>query len=332
MYASYNQNSGYDPSDQGFAAIPEHDRITLNPKLFWTINDDTRLTAGGQFSTEDRLGGDIRYIDGDERENSYFEKHETRRISTQLTFDHRFSPRTALSLKNSFTFFERSITVPDLLFSGHQTASFSELALNHESGAGSWVGGINLWTDRFDEDEEAQASPRDFSTTIWGGFIQHTAQFTDKLSVESGLRLDYAQPETDNALNGWFPLPRVSALYRFNTTWSMRLGGGMGYKLPDMFTDEAENRAFRNVSVPQFEELKAEQSLGFNYDINYRSILADRIVFRVNQLFYYTRLNDPLELKQADSGRLSFANLNGSVRSRGAETNLAFIYKPVKLF
>ena len=286
--------------------------------------------AAGQVSIEERLGGDMLYISGEDPANRYFEQHNTRRLSTQFLLDHKFSDQVKMTVKNSFTFFDRSIEVPGFLFDGKQTASFSEAAVNHESNSISWVGGFNLWTDRFNEQNGSQPGSRDFSTTIFGGFLQNTSQPTGQLTVETGLRVDYAQPAADNS--GWFILPRFSALYKFNTTWAMRIGGGMGYKLPDMFTDEAENRAFQNVIPPDLNEIKAEQSVGLNYDINFRTILADKIVFRVNQLFYYTHLDNPLIMEQGIDNLFRFSNLDGNVRSRGAETNIAFIYDHLKLF
>lgn len=332
LFSAWNQNSGYDPSDQEFSAIPDYNRFTLNPRLFWHPGDDTKIMAGGQWSIEERLGGDMLVINGEDQTNRYFEQHNTHRVSTQFSLDHRFSEQTSLSAKNSFTFFERSIEVPGFLFEGNQIASFSEIALHHETNLWSWVGGVNLWDDRFDEQADSQPNSRDFYTIIFGSFLQNTAQITERFSIESGLRVDHAQPATNNRLDGWFLLPRISVLYRLNSAWSMRAGAGMGYKLPDMFTDEAENRAFQNVVPPDMDEIKAEQSYGLNFDINYRTILADRIVFRVNQLFYYTRLDDPLSLEQGDENLFRFDNLDGFVRSRGAETNIAFIYDHIKLF
>jgi outer membrane receptor for ferrienterochelin and colicins len=330
LFGAYNQNSGYDPSDQGFSAIPEYERFTLNPRLFWEIRENTRIMAGGQLTMENRLGGDMMYIGGEDLTDRYFEQHDTRRLSTQFSLHHRFSDQTSLTAKNSITFFERSIEVPGFLFNGNQTASFSEAAIQHISGRGSWVGGVNLWTDRFDEKNGNPSGQKDFSTTLFGGFLQNSTRLTDQISVEAGLRLDYARPAAKNT--GWFLLPRISALYRINSEWSMRLGGGMGYKMPDMFTDEAENRAFRNVLPPDLDEVKAEQSYGLNYDINYRTILAEIIVLRVNQLIYYTHLDNPLILEQGSDNLFRFDNLDGFIRSRGAETNIAFIYDYIKLF
>ena len=37
VFASYNFGSPYDPADIGLTAIPEFDRFTLNPKLYWYL-------------------------------------------------------------------------------------------------------------------------------------------------------------------------------------------------------------------------------------------------------------------------------------------------------
>lgn len=332
VFSAYNRNSGFDPSGQGFSAVPEYDRFTLNPKFTWVAGEKTRLMAGAQITAEDRLGGDMLYLNGDDPGGRFFEQHNTRRISTQFSADHVFSETTTVSLKNSFSFLDRSIVVPGFLFDGKQTASFSELSVNRESASGTWSAGLNLWTDRFEEKAGNSNISQDVRSTIFGAFLQNTSSFTDKLSVETGLRADFVSPEPDNELNGLFILPRMSALYRFNSSWSMRLGGGMGYKTPQIFTDEAENRAFRNVAPPDYSTTKAEQSYGLNYDINFRTVLADRVVLRVNQLFFATRLDDPLMLNRSGDGIFRMSNLDGFIRSRGSETNLAFIVDPLKLF
>src|SRR5690625_5456992 len=77
--------------------------------------------AGGLLSTENRLGGDMLYVTDEDQAGRYFEQHDTRRASSQFSLNHRFSDQTTLSVKNSFTFFERSIEVPGFLFDGQQT-------------------------------------------------------------------------------------------------------------------------------------------------------------------------------------------------------------------
>ena len=332
FFSAYNQNSGYDPSGQGFSAVPKYDRFSLNPKLFWYPGDQTKVMAAAHISVEDRLGGDMEYINNEDRSGTYFERHETQRISTQFSIDHRFSERTSISVKNSLSFFDRSITIPNYYFDGYQTAIFSEVAINYLGDSGSWVGGFNFWTDNFEDQSGDPVVQRDFNSKIGGGFIQHTIELTEQLSLESGFRADLVSPAPEDQRSGWFLLPRISALYKLNNEWSMRFGGGMGYKLPEMFTDDAENRTFQNVLAPDFDQVKAEESYGLNYDANFRTVLDNEFVIRVNQLFYYTFLDNPLVLEEGNDNFFRVKNLDGHIRSRGAETNLAFIREPLKLF
>jgi iron complex outermembrane receptor protein len=332
LFSAYNRNTGYDPSEQGFSAVPEYDRFTLNPRLIWYANERTQIMGGAQISIEDRLGGDMLYIKGEDTDNRFFERHDTRRISTQFSIDHDLSPKTTLSLKNSISFLDRSIAIPGFLFEGNQTASFSELSISHETSLSTWSGGLNIWTDRFKETAGNSAILQDTRSDIIGAFVQNTVSISEKFSVEAGIRTDLVRPEPDQNLNGLFVLPRVSALYRFDSSWSMRLGGGMGYKTPQMFTDEAENRAFRNVASPDYSTTKAEQSYGLNYDINFRTVLAGEVVLRVNQLFFLTHLDHPLTLEQDVNDIFRLRNLDGFIRSKGSETNVAIIVDHLKLF
>jgi len=332
FFGTYNRNPGYDPSDQGFSAVPQYDRLSLNPKLFWKLAENTQIMAGAQFVTEDRLGGDMSYLDGSDRDNRFFEQHQSTRISTQFSLNHQYSDHSRITAKNSLTFFNRSIEVPEHLFEGYQTASFSELSLIHDSQVGIWVGGVNLWTDRFDDRTPAQNNSRDYNTRIYGTFLQHTYDWTNQFTTETGIRADIADPAPESTWNGLFLLPRLSVYYRFNPEFSIRLGGGLGYKMPDMFIEDAENLAFRNVNQPDFSEIKPERSKGINADVNYRTTLFDQISFTWNQLFFITQLDNPLILVATEMNILDFDNLDGFVSSRGTESNISFIYDHVKLF
>lgn len=61
-------------------------------------------------------------------------------------------------------------------------------------------------------------------------------------------------------------------------------------------------------------------------------MLADQVVLRVNQLFFVTRLDHPLMLDQDENDLFRLTNLDGFIRSKGSETNVAFIVDPLKLF
>lgn len=332
FFGTFNQNPGYDPSDQEFSAIPQYDRLTLNPKIFWEPTEQTHLMGALQFVSENRLGGDMDYLDGSDPEGRFFEEHKSTRLSTQFSVEHQFSPHTQLTAKTSLTLFDRSIEVPEYLFQGVQTASFSELSLAYESWVGNWVGGVNFWSDHFNDQTPGLDNSRDFTTHIYGSFLQHTYEWTGNFTTETGMRADFASPAPASTRQGLFLLPRLSMYYRFNEQWSMRLSGGMGYKMPDMFIEDAENRAFRDVLQPDFSNIKPERSKGVNADVNFRTILFNQISFTWNQLVFFTHLDDPLFLEATGQNTFRFTNLDGFVNSRGTESNISFIYNALKLF
>ena len=238
-------------------------------------------------------------------------------------FEKQFSENTTLTVKNSINYFDRSIELPEFLFQGRQDASFSEVALNVEKQKNSWVAGLNLWTGRFDEGQAAIS--RDYTNQTFGLFGQHTWQASRNFSLESGLRMDYHSDYR------WFLLPRLSALLILSHNWTVRAGGGLGYKAPTIFTEESERLAYRNILPLAIARTKAETSLGANFDINYRAILFGRATIAINNLFFYTRLANPLALN-FDGQHFFFENASGTLKSKGLETNAKFTLEDLTLF
>ncbi|GAA4429304.1 hypothetical protein GCM10023188_14490 [Pontibacter saemangeumensis] len=331
VFAARNTNSAYDPADIGFSAIPEFERYTLNPRLHFYPSERTQLSLGLNATQEERLGGDLRHIDGDEGD-FYFERNDTKRYSTQFNLEHRLSDHSMLSVKNSLSFFNRDILVPGYGFAGKQASSFSEVAYSLNREKSDWVMGANLWTDRFTEQDADAVGARDYDNTIIGAFAQNTFTPVDWFVLETGLRTDYVTPAPGEKIQGLFVLPRVSALFRISDRLSSRIGGGMGYKTPTIFTEEAESITFRNIVPLNTRVTEVETSIGGNADINYSTIIGDRVTFSVNHMFFYTYLNNPLILTLRPDNLYEFQSASGYVATKGVETNMKFGYEWVKLF
>jgi iron complex outermembrane receptor protein len=328
VFASYNHGTPYDPADIGLTAIPQFNRYTLNPKLFVYLNDQTSFNIGVNSTIEERTGGDIDFIQGEaDAGPSYFEKNETSRFSTQASFDHAFNPGTSFNIKNSLSYYDRSIGLPDYLFSGLQLSSFSEASLRINRDKSEWIAGLNVLTDRFEEDKVSPVANRDYNYTTVGLFAQNNWNVTDKFSLETGLRGDYQNEY------GFFLLPRLSAMLKVNPKITARLGGGAGYKTPNIFTEEAERIQFRNVLPIDVSNTEAERSLGGNFDVNYRTaFLDDQVTFSINGLLFYTRVNDPLLLSPVNASLLQFQQPDGFIDTKGLETNIKITYQDFKLF
>jgi len=327
IFASYNLGTPYDPSDVGFTAIPKFSRVTVNPKLFVYFNDKTTLNAGFQTTIEERIGGDIIYIeDGGSSQHSYFEKNNTNRISSQVGIDHTINERSTFSFKNSISYYDRTIEIPDFKFSGDQISSFSELSYIHKDEKSEWITGLNLWSDQFNQNELNFSEAVDYQHTTVGAFVQNTSNLTEKLTLETGLRGDYQNEY------GFFVLPRVSALLKVNPKLSLRLGGGLGYKTPTVFTEDAERIQFRNVLPIDVTKTEAEESIGANFDINYKTELFNDLFFSLNTLMFYTQVKDPLILTPTSADSYEFLQPNGYLDTKGLETNIKISYKDFKLF
>lgn len=329
LFASRNSNGAYDPSDVGLTAIPKFERYTVNPRFFWYINEQTDLQIGFNMTNEDRTGGDIDFIKR-RKDNGYSEKNKTDRLSIQFSLEKRFGDHRAIKLKNSIGFFQRTINEgSSYLFAADQTSSFSELTYADHGERSEWIFGINLLTDDFKEDKATSAIVlRDYKQTTTGLFVQNNFKATNKFSLETGLRGDYVNDY------GFAILPRVSMLFKFTPKLSSRIGGGMGYKTPTIFTEDAERLLYRNVLPIDPDQNKLEKSYGLNADFNYRTSFADnKISFSINHLFFYTRIHDPLILKHPfGSPFYIFQNVDGHFDSRGVETNVKLGYSDFKLF
>lgn len=327
IFASYNLGTPYDPSNIGFTAIPKYTRYTVNPKLYVYFNDKTTLNLGVNSTIEDRIGGDIIYIEGNgDNLHSYFEKNKTNRFSTQLGLDHNFNDKSKLSFKNSLSFYDRTIEIPSFQFSGIQLSSFGEVNFNHKSEKSEWITGVNVWTDEFSQKDFDASKEVDYNHTTFGAFVQNTWNTTENLILETGFRGDFQNEY------GFFALPRISALLKVNHKLSLRLGGGLGYKTPTVFTEDAERIQFRDVLPIDVTTTKAEQSQGGNFDINYKTPLSDKMFFSVNALLFYTQVENPLVLVPTSTGLYEFQQPKGYIDTKGLETNVKLTYGDFKLF
>ncbi|AEE54425.1 MAG TPA: TonB-dependent receptor [Haliscomenobacter sp.] len=327
VFASYNLGTPYDPANIGLTAIPKFSRYTVNPRLFLYFNDKTTLNVGFNNTAEVRTGGDIKYIQGNGNNiHSYFDRNETNRFSTQLGFDRILNEKSKFSLKNSVSYYDRTIEVSDYVFSGKQLSSFSEINFTHEKEKTEWVGGLNLWTDEFSQQKIDTQKVVDYNYTTVGAFVQNIFNATEKFSLETGLRGDYHNQF------GFFVLPRISAMLKLNQKFTVRLGGGMGYKAPTVFTEDAERIQFRNVLPISISKTKAEQSIGGNFDLNYRTALSKKLFFSINTLLFYTQVKNPLLLVANPNGYHEFQQPKGFIDTKGIETNIKLTYGDFKLF
>ncbi|HUN02168.1 MAG TPA: TonB-dependent receptor, partial [Niabella sp.] len=322
VFGSRNTGSAYDPADIGLTAIPEFERYTINPRLF-IYGVKTNANVGFSYIKEKRTGGSMDYIKNGT--SGYFEQNKTDRFTTQVDVQYKLSESSNLNFKSSFSNFNRLITVPTYTFEGTQQSSYSELNFTHKREKAFWIAGVNFLTDDFKEKKHNPTALRNYSYTTYGVFVQNTWTPVPDFSLETGLRGDYVKQY------GFALLPRISAMLKASQKLTIRLGGGLGYKTPTVFNEDAEKIQFQNILPINQQIANNEKSVGGNLDFNYRTRVGE-VGIAINQLFFYTRLSKPLVLRPATGGNFEFVNTPGFIDTKGMETNLRFSYSDFKLF
>jgi outer membrane receptor for ferrienterochelin and colicins len=332
LLALYNKQAAFDVDNDDFTELPKSIDFTIHPKLFLYPSEKATIILGNAFTSGERTGGDIFVIDGKaDATHVYFEKNKTIRNTTTVEWIQQVNKDQRLTAKTSFSYFDRGIEVPNYRFQGVNYNSFTDVAYSINKAKQTLIIGANLVFDQFKEKAPSNIQSRDFYTNTVGVFVQHTWDINEKAKLESGIRTDYVKygNELFNQTS-LFVLPRISLVYQFNQQWSARIGGGLGYKSPTLFTELTETLLYKNIAA--LNSVNAEKSLGATLDINYRTKIGEDFNFSVNQLFFLTTINEVLVLRN-NLTNYFFANSDKLVISSGFETNAKLIFKEnYKLF
>lgn len=329
IYAARNSAKGYKLDKYSdYTVIPQSLRYTLNPKLFFYLSETSELSVGLNATQEERTGGLVN-SNGFVPLSGYYEQNKSGRVSTELEWKKKMNDRDRITVKHSYLSFDRKLQSPGYTFGGRQQSTFGEVSWSRDKKEEDWVIGGNVYTDNFTEKRQANVPDRSYTLTTIGAFVQNTHNINSKWILESGLRTDYINDY------GFAVLPRLSMLTKISPKVTSRLGGGLGYKAPTIFTEETERMQYSGLAPIASVASKLERSYGANWDWNYRTTLADdAIVFTANQLFFYTRVNNPLLLLMQPASNVHYLYNDNNLHTDayGGETNLKLSYKHLKLF
>lgn len=323
---SANYQKAYDADDDGFSDIPAVKKISLNPKLFWKPDAKTNISLGIFYNGEIREGGNVTAIENNTFDStSFVERNISSRVNTQFTFQKEIG-RNFLTIKNGVNYFkldkEKSVK-----FSGKQFSSFTEISYEVANSKNKFLAGVNLISDNFSEDKIISGFERNYNHLTTGVFIQNDYSPNKKFTVQAGARGDYEKKY------GFFFLPKLSAIYKAEDNLAFRGGIGLGYKLPALFTEDTESNPYAPQELLGFSDsLKAEKSIGGNFDVNYRTFIGNKIGMSINQAFYYTVIDNPLVLSSLPGNQYAYVNTDGNVTSKGFETSLKINYEHYRLY
>lgn len=330
LLGAINAQSVYDVDGDDFTEIPEGNNFTIHPRLFFNVNPSTSILLGNSFTKGEIKGGDVQVVKGNgSNEHTYFETNRTVRNTSTLELDKKSGANNTIKIKQSLSIFNRYVAIPGYEFEGTNANSFTDASFLFFKNKHTAIAGVNIVYDHFNQKNSGSLNARSFTSGI---YLQDTWDATEKVKIESGIRVDNVSYKTVNySRNQTFVLPRVSVLFFAGTKISSRVSGGLGYKIPTVFTEQTEAIQYRNLLA--LNDVTAEKSLGLTADVNFRTMLTDELQFSINQMFFYTRISRPLVLEANTIGNYFFSNAAQPVVSSGFETNIKLIFKKdLKLF
>jgi outer membrane receptor for ferrienterochelin and colicins len=324
-----NSQKEYDVDRDGFSESPKSNNFTINSRFFYYPNESTSFMIGNSFTKGNVKGGDMNVIAGNlDALHSYFEKNETLRNTTTFEFENKQKNKNSFKIKQSLSFFDRKINIPNYQFSGLNTNTFTDGSYLWTEEKYTIIAGLNLVFDNFKEKVVSNLDSKSFTT---GAYFQHTWDIFENIKFENGLRIDNVKYSNSNFTKiQTFVLPKISVLFNFNTDWSSRIGYGLGYKIPTIFTEQTETIQYQNVLA--LNNVQAEKSVGVTADINFKTNILENLSISLNQMFFLTEINKPLVL-QNNGSKSFFLNASKPVLSKGFETNIKLIFdEDFKLF
>ncbi len=312
VFAGATNQNVIDVDKDGFSDVPKINTVFIHPRFFIYGKHNVETAIGYTLTYEDRKGGDMQVMDNKaDALHSFFVSNKSVRHTADISWDKKLRNNDAFTAKASVSLFNRKVETNVNKLEGNQSLWYSELAYNHNSKHHKWVAGINFNGDNFSKQlPDTTPLPNEQSNTI-GMFVQDDWKISQKFFVQSGIRLDY-----HNQL-GTYLLPRISLMYKPSKPFTFRLGGGLGYKTPEIFNAELDERDYRYLKG-YASNIVSERSYGINCDMNYKTKIGDwNLTF--NQTFFHTEISKPI-LLDSTASKFFYYNESDALKTTGSET------------
>jgi outer membrane receptor for ferrienterochelin and colicins len=328
LFAGGTLQSEVDVNNDGFSDVPSVKSVFVHPRLFIYGKNRSSVVLGYTLNYEDRNGGDMLVLDKrSDAQHRFFIQNKTLRNTGDIVWENQLKNNAFLTAKASGSFSTRDIATNVFGMKANQLLWYSELTYNQHTKNHNYVLGVNFNGDGFKKHlADSSLIPDENSNTV-GLFIQDDWKLTDHFTAQAGLRFDH------NSRWGSFILPRLSFMYKPTSKLTMRLGGGLGYKTPALFSAEIDERDYKYL-IGYRSDIQSEKSLGANYDINYK-VKADEWKITLNQTFYITNIQHPFNTEYLGiivPGSLRYYNESKPLQTMGAETYVQAIKDELELY
>ena len=301
ILATANHHSAKDLDDDGWIDMPEYERWSLRPRVFWDGSGGTSLYATVGVMGEDRQGGTLSASvvpDG----NPFPQNQDTDRLDGGFVLEHPITDRLSAQLRASAIRQEHDHVFGSLLEEDRHQTILAEASLSGDLANASWVGGVAFQSDEYDSD---MFPIHDYLYESPAVFAHLDRDFGERLTGALSLRWD------DHSEYGGELSSRMALLFR-EGPWTIRGSWGKGFFSPTPFIEETEAAGLSRLEP--LTGLKAETAETASIDVSYSAGNLE-----TGLTFFGSNIDDAVRLEALALDRVQMINVDGITRTRGIE-------------
>ncbi len=301
-----------DVNKDGFSDVAKSQQLNVHPRFFYYPDKQSEIILGINLTSQTINGGDMIALKTPTVDHPFYEKNQLGRGGIELQAKRTFKNNNVLQMKSALNSFGRTLTTPTSVFNAGQVQSFLEYSYLFKGEKNNYVIGASWIEKKFNNQTINNLGIKEFSQKTIGAFAQASNQFTEKLRLESGIRLDY------NLTYGGFALPSVALLYKFTPDFSTRLNLGMGYQLPDPFANQTRDIDVTKVqAIPT--NIKAEKAYSSAAEWTWKHLYSNNLSIFLNQTFFAVQIQNPIESITESNGNIILKNASGNINTLGVD-------------
>jgi outer membrane receptor for ferrienterochelin and colicins len=319
-------NTIKDINNDGFTDVTLQKRISIFNKWNFERKSGKPFSVAARYIYENRWGGQTNWTpEFRGTDNVYGESIYTKRVELIGMYSLPIKKQN-IRFEYSYNFHHQDSYYGTTKYLASQNTAFASLIWDKSYDKHNLLLGVPFRFVSYDDNSPATAtgdsihfSNKPQLTYLPGVFIQDEWTIHKKLTSLIGIRYDH------NNEHGNIYTPRLSFKYKPNNNNTIRLSGGNGYRVVNLFTeDHAALTGARQVVI--VEKLKPEQS--WNVNLNYVTQINHKIGFiGIDMSGFYTYFTNKIVGDfNTDPNKIIYDNLTGYAISKGLTLNLDFAF------
>lgn len=322
----FNFSNRVDRNEDNFTDVTLQNRLSVFSKINFARKSNLPAAVGLRYVYEDRWGGEMQWNRSYRGSDQiYGESIYTNRF--ELIGNYAIPGLPDVQADVSYNYHHQDSYYGTVPYLASQHVFFSQLRWNKKYGKTDLLAGLPFRFMYYDDNSVATASADTINpknqphlTLLPGIFIQTETTLGKSFMLLTGLRYDYHNH------HGSVITPRMSLKYNVSDNQVIRLTGGSGFRVVNLFTeDHAALTGARQVIIRN--ALKPEQS--WNINLNYaanRTFSAGYLTLDASAFFTYftNRITGDF---MTDPELIIYDNISGHAVSKGFSLNsdLSFI-------